>query len=95
MIYVPWGGPSDFAEKEDLALQYNLVSVHPGYRWPERTAQWAAPLMKSLVESMQTVEVKAERRVPYGFEYRFSLWSVANKIQQRLRALWPLQEFQL
>lgn len=95
MIYVPWGGPADFAEESDVRVAYDMKPVHPGYNWPEKDALWAQPLMKSLVESMQAVTVKSERRVPYNLEARYSLAAVANQMQQRLRTMWPLRENQL
>lgn len=67
LVYVGYGGPEDYAEKEDIRVWEprgeNMMPVHPGYHW-EPDAKWAAVSAQQLAEGMQRARPKDVKMVP-------------------------------
>ncbi len=80
LVYVPWGGISDFAADDDLAIPYTMERVDPSYRW-EHGAEWASPTLPDLVEALRRVSVPEKFEVPSRFPERFGLAAVGQKMR--------------
>lgn len=70
LVYTPYGGPEDFAGAEDVRVPYEMVPVHPGYRW-EPEAKWGSYGVEALADALRRAQPAKSRVHPPDFYVRF------------------------
>lgn len=88
MVYVPWGGVIDFASDEDVAVPCELQPAHASYKW-EHGARWAGYRMEDLVEGLRRARLPERFERQRGFEGRFGLKAVGEKMRILVDAALP------
>ena len=88
LVYVAWGGVCDFAADEDIAVPCELEPVHGSYRW-EHGARWAGYQLSDLVEGLQRARLPESFARPAGFEEKFSMRAVGEKMRILVDAATP------
>jgi glycosyltransferase involved in cell wall biosynthesis len=86
LIYTDWGGPTEYASEEDIALSWQWSMVHPWYGW-EPDAMWADVPMTSVVDAMKKASPTIDREIDPSIVKRCSRHSVANRIRADIEAL--------
>lgn len=84
LVHVPYGGTADFENPEtDERVPFGMEPVHESYGW-EPEAKWASYHLQDLGAALRRMAAKgplAPRR-PAGFEKRFSMEAVGQKMRQ-------------
>jgi len=88
LVYVGFGGVCDFAADEDILVPHELEPVHESYRW-EHGARWAGYQLSDLVEGLQRARLPEHFSRPPGFEEKFSMRAVGEKMRILVDAATP------
>lgn len=88
LVYVPYGGVSDFAALDDVQVPYQMRDVDSSYRW-ERDARWAWYDIEHLAEALRAAWPRTEVTAPFDFEERFSMAAVGKLMRDLLEKAAP------
>jgi len=88
LVYVGFGGVCDFAADEDILVPWELEPVHDSYRW-EHGARWASYQLSDLVKGLQRARLPEPFARPPGFEDKFSMRAVGEKMRIVVDAATP------
>lgn len=78
LVYSGFGGPEDYAGKDDIPVQTEMESVHPAYGW-EHDAQWARVSTEALTTALREATPR-ERRVMPRQLLQYSHFEIGTKM---------------
>ena len=76
MVYVGYGGPSEYAETTDIRVDWDkFTPVHPYYGW-EKDAAWADVSVEQLASALTLAHPPSERMVPLSYCRQYGVMAV-------------------
>lgn len=87
LVYVGFGGPEDYAEPQDVRVDWSeYTTVHPGYLW-EPEAQWAKVSVEQLMKGLRAAQPAEERLVPRSYCSKYSRHAVGLLMKRNIQEL--------
>jgi glycosyltransferase involved in cell wall biosynthesis len=84
LVYMGYGGPEDYADKDDVKLMTDMKPVHSQYDW-EPDAQWGAVPTEVFAGALRRAKPPELRVCPPSYVRRYSYAAVGQLMQQALK----------
>lgn len=91
LVYVGYGGPSDFALEGDIPVEHTLGPVHPGYGW-ETGARWAKVSTEDFAKALRSAEPPKRRMTPPHYYRSFSHVAVGRTMWGYLQEILGVED---